>query len=590
MKRCPHCRRDYFDDTLHYCLDDGAPLLVGPRVSGDISPESNSQIPPIDEAEPATAILPPSSGRPESMPTGEDQKKRWLYQPRILLGIVGIAVLLFVGGYAAYRYTTTAAGEIDSIAVLPFENASGDPELDYLSDGISESVIDGLSQVPKLKVIARSSSFRYRGKDVDPRTVADILGVAAIVTGRVMPRGESVTIRVELIDARTNIHLWGDNFVKPLADVQVLQVDIARQIAEILRSKLSIVEAPQIAGAGTSSHEAYELFLRGRFYLHKAGMPENFRRAAEYLERAIAADPNYALAHAVLADAYGFGGFPPGLSRDDREVILARTVTRALDLDPDLPEAHSAMASYKRRMWQWDEAQRYVLRAVELNSNLAQAHNGYAFQLMVMGRFDEALERVRRARELDPVSLVINTNLGVVYLNMGRLDEAIDTLRKTIEFGEPAMFARRSLGSAYMVRGMYPEALSEYKEALQISRNAPTIEALIGTAHARAGNRVAAEDVLTRLSDIGSNSVPPELALLLDSLGRRYEAFAVLDQCLRNKVPGLPLSLSEPTFDPLRSDERFDRILGLMGLPLRSRSAKDQFYVSPLALQNRKKY
>jgi eukaryotic-like serine/threonine-protein kinase len=487
--------------------------------------------------------------------------------------IILLAVVGFSFWYFSNRNTSTEAQQINSIAVLPFENAIGDAGLDYLSDGVSESVIDRLSGLPQLKVIARSSSFRYRGQNLDLPKIADALGVDAIVTGRVLQRDGNYLIRVDVIDVRENKQFWGENFTRKASDVQTLQTDISREIAENLRLKLSGTQNEQLAKQRTNNPQAYEVLLRGRFYFNK-GRAENFNKAVEFYEQAVALDPNYALAYAELAEGYNLNG---GRGLDFKQILVKQEAAarRALELDAGLAEAHYAMAEVKRKQWNWREAERGYLRAIELNPNLPRAYRGYAMYLTAMKRHDEAIANARRARELDPLSFPININLGIRLYSARRFDEAIAAWQKNVELAPETPSSYFWLGNAYMAKGMNEQAIAEFRELLRKGYGRVATEALIGIVYARTGERARAEEILEKFKTTPLEAVPPNLAvynernaaLLYDALGRRDEAIAELEKAYAERNPNLPFISFDPAFDSLSSDPRFQDLVRRMNLP-----------------------
>lgn len=494
-------------------------------------------------------------------PRDLNNRKSWVLPISVVLAVIAVI------GAAYLRYSDNAQVlPTTSVAVLRFENGSGNADFDYLSEGVSESIIDRLSQLPQLKVIARSSSFRYRSADVDLRQIAEALNVDTIVTGRVVPRGDVIDVRVELIQAAENKHLWGGHFSRPVADLQVLQTDISREIVESLKLKLSVQQAGVVEYRGTNDPAAYELFLKGRFYFNRAGAPENFHRAVDLLEQAVAIDPNFALAHAGLAEAYGFGG-GTGLTRAERAAKIEAAAERAIQLDPELAEAHNAMAAVKRTKWEWAEAERRSQMAIALNPNLAQARAGYALHLNLTGRNTEALAEVKRARELDPAALIVNTVVGVIHLRMRQYDDAITALDRAIELGDSAMFARQSLGTAYAAKGRYQDAIAQYKKAIEIrGGRSAVIEALLGVAYVKIGDRKQGEETLRELMSRGPEGLSAERALLHEALGDREAAFTTLEQAFRLRTPALPFIAVDPAFDPLRDDPRFRSLVSRMGI------------------------
>ncbi len=530
-----------------------------------------------ETSEAQTAILSPATTELQETPatlakTDEQISQKKSKTKRNWLLIVLLSLVVSTAGFFAYRYFTPNSKQIESIAVLPFENASGNADLDYLSDGVSESVIDRLSQLPQLKVIARSSSFRYRGQDLNLQEIANTLGVQAIVTGRVVQRGDSYLIRVDVTDVRENKQLWGENFNRKISDIQILQTDISREIAENLRLKLSGAQTEQIASQGTTNPQAYELRLKGRYYFYKTGI-ENYHKAVEYYEQAIALDPNYALAYAELADGFAFGG-GRGLTRDERRAKVEAAARKALELDANLAEAHFAMAQWKIDNWEWAEGERESKRAIELKPNLAKAYSGYARYLSLMERHDEAIAAAKRGQELSPLTLIQNWTLGDSYARAGQIDKAIEAYKNLIELDANASVGHWKLGDAYAAKGIYAAAINEYQEAIRLRGSgdiifvgATDVEAVLGAAYAKSGNRAKAEEILQKLKDKGRDEIAPRsLAILYAVLGRSDEAFAQLEKSFAEHSSNLPFIAVEPIYDNLRSDPRFRDLRRRMGL------------------------
>src|SRR5687768_11089223 len=354
MKRCPECRRDYYDDSLLYCLDDGTALLEGPAS--------------MDEA--ATAVLPDAhttgEARTRTFDSGETpQTKAPSKRNSIIAGILGILVIsaLGIGGYFYYGRSDS---EISSIAVLPFVNESGNPEVEYLSDGMTETLINNLSRIPRLSVKARSSVFRYKGKDVEPQKVAADLNVQAVVNGRVMQRGDNLTLNLEMVDARTGYQIWGEQYTRKTGDLVTLQSDIARDVSNKLRQKLSGADTERISKRGTENTEAYQQYLKGRFHWNKRTI-EDINKSIEHFQKAIEIDPSYARAYAGLADSYAV--IPSYTNNRSKEAFpKARTAAlKALEIDNSLAEAHATLASVLNEFdWKFEEAEKEFKRAIEL--------------------------------------------------------------------------------------------------------------------------------------------------------------------------------------------------------------------------------
>jgi serine/threonine protein kinase/Tfp pilus assembly protein PilF len=482
----------------------------------------------------------------------------------LITGAVAVVALAY-GAYSGYLGGADK-GNIDSIAVLPFANESGNPDNEYLSDGISETLINSLSELPGMKVIARSSSFKYKGKEIDPREVARALGVEAIVTGRLGQRGEDLLISAELINARDETQMWGDRYHRKAADLLAVQAEISRDIAERLRLRLTAVERQQLARSETANPQAYELQLKGSFYSSKGGT-ENNKKATDYYNQAIAIDPNYALAYAGLSNIYR-NGVVNGILEPKEFLPKAEAAARkALELDGRLAQAHSALANFKRETWDWAGAGREYQRSIQLNPNLARAHANYAVFLNIMGRHPQAIAEVTRARELDPLSPGINTNLGYRLFFARRYDEAIEVLKETLELGERQSLTQVVLGYTNAAKGMYREAIGAYGEAIKLGDDSPSTQIYLGAAYAHAGERERAQAILKRL-ETGKRYVSPgELAVLYAALGEHEQAFKSLEKGFAARDPQLQFLGVDPAFDSLRGDPRFADLMRRVGLP-----------------------
>jgi len=486
---------------------------------------------------------------------------------RGIFAALSILILVAAGlGYWFYANQTvsTDAKQINSIAVLPFENGSGDASLDYLSDGLSESVIDRLSQLPQLKVIARSSSFKYRGKDIDVQEVANKLGVGAIVMGRVVWVGDNLTVRVEMIDAKENRQLWSEQYNRKASDVLAVQQEIAQAASEKLRLKLSGAQEQRLAELDTVNPQAYELLLKGRYYANTPGAG-NWKKAFEYYEQAIAVDPDYALAYAELSQRYRLGINNSLLDPKEFAPKATAAARKALELDGNLAEAHLAKANILRDAWDWAAAEAEYKRAIGLNTNLGVAHRGYSGYLNNVGRHDEAIAEAKRGKELDPLTLGSSVGVALSFYHARRYDDAIEASRRTLEIAKT--WGHTLLGYAYAGKGMYKEAIASYQEAIREGNPSPSVQIYLGAASARAGERAKAQVILKQLESSKEYVSPGELAILYGALGHKDGAFQSLEKGFAEHDLQLQYLKSDPAFDPLRSDPRFADLLRRVGLP-----------------------
>jgi serine/threonine-protein kinase len=482
----------------------------------------------------------------------------------ILAAIVAAITTVAYFAYSRYFATSGRAG-IRSIAVLPFANESGNPDAEYLSDGVSESLINSLSQLPGVKVIARSSSFRYKGKDADPQEVANALGVEAILTGRVVQRGDNILISVEMVDARDRTQMWGEQYNRKASDLLAVQSEISREIAEAMRLRLTAGERQQLAKRETVNPQAYELLLKGRFYWSKGGT-ENNNKAVEYFQQAIAVDPNYALAYAELSYGYDILVSVSELDPKEFRPKAEAAAYRALELDDSLPEAHLALASNKLSAWDWAVAEREYKRAIELNPNLARAHSAYSLYLSIWGRHDEAIAEAKRARELDPISLPANALLGYAYGFARRTDLAIEAYKKGLELNQNSPILHVHLGYAYAAKGQYPEAIAAFQEGIKLGDTSPDTQIYLGAAYAHAGEREKARAILKRLETGKEYVSPGALADLYAALGEREQALAALERAYAAHDAQLLFLRVDPHLDPLRPDPRFQDLMRRVGL------------------------
>jgi eukaryotic-like serine/threonine-protein kinase len=487
------------------------------------------------------------------------------------LGVAIVAVVVVAAAIAYFGYfhrdrSPPAREAITSVAVLPFVNASNNADAEYLSDGISESLINSLSQLPQLKVIARSSSFKFKGKTTEPSEVAKALGVRAIVTGRVIQLGDQLQISAELVDTVDGTQVWGDQYNRKATDLLAIQSEISREIAERLRLKLTNNEQQQLAKRETTNAEAYELLLKGRFFSNKGGEAGR-SKAIEYFSQAAAVDPNYALAYAELAIAYNAlvtsASVDPKLIRPKAQAALEK----ALQLDETIPEAHVAMGILKFNNWEWAAAEGEFKRAIELNPSFSRARAQYANYLNSMGRHDEAIAQARRGRELDPFATGRNWRLGAVLVNARRFDEAIEQLKKTLELDSNFVGAHLWLGYAYAAKGQYEQAIAEYKEVMKLGEDKTSTKIYLGYSLAVSGKKNEALAILKEMQTTKEYVSPAELAVLYAGLGDKEQAFAALERAYAVHDFQLQYLKVEPSYDSLRSDPRFDDLVRRVGLP-----------------------
>jgi DNA-binding winged helix-turn-helix (wHTH) protein/TolB-like protein/Tfp pilus assembly protein PilF len=486
--------------------------------------------------------------------------------------LIGALLLLILAAGSIYYFFYYDRG--DSIAVLPFSFSSRDerilaePDSEYLSDGITESVINSLSHFPELRVIARSSVFHYQGKEIDPLQVGRDLGVRTVLRGWIIQRGDSLTIKTELSDVRENRQIWGEQYDRRISDLLSLQKEIANSIVDKLRLKLTGDDRSRLAKSHTENAEAYELYLKGRYHWNRRTV-EGFKKAVDFFQRAIEKDTRYALAYTGLADSYmllsDWGILPPveGYSRA-RDAVL-----RALSIDEGLAEAHTSLAGIKVVLdWDWAGAENEYLKAIELNPNYPTAHHWYATHLMAMGRFDESLAEIKRAQQLDPLSLGINKDFAVLLLYLRRYDQALEQSRKTLEIDPNFLVMSTYIAQIYELKQMQQEAIAELEKARGQLPDDSEIACVLAQVYAGAGRTAEAEALLNQLNHPSKREqfLPDEMALLYARLGKIEESFEILKKACENHYFPVTKVYTDPRFAVLRSDPRYEDLLRCLRL------------------------
>jgi serine/threonine protein kinase/tetratricopeptide (TPR) repeat protein len=473
--------------------------------------------------------------------------------------------VLLAGLWAAYVGTRPPA--MTSLAVLPFVNATGDPEAEYLSDGLTESVIRNLSLLPQLRVMARGTVFTYKGREVDPRAVGRELRVDTVLTGRISRRGGALLVSTELVRSADGSQIWGEQYNRPVEDLLAVQEELSREISEKLPLRLSGEDKERMARGQTESREAYHLLLKGRFHANKRS-EEGLRKAIQLYEEAIGIDPTYALAYSGLADCHQllavYSMVPP---REGMPKAKAAAL-KALELDDRLAEAHTSLAYIKLSFdWDWPGAQQSFQRAIEINPNYATAHHWYAEYFTIVGRPEGAMEQIRRAQELDPLSLPIQRDIAWHHYFARRYDDAIDQLRKTLELSPDYAPAFTLLGRAHEQKGEYEPAVAAFERALAL-RDSPVLRTFLGHAYAVSGRRAEALAVMAQVEAASKQRRvdPYYLAAVWTALGDHDRAFEALEQAYQERFYLVAYLNVDPRLDPLRGDPRFQRLLKQVGL------------------------
>jgi eukaryotic-like serine/threonine-protein kinase len=458
---------------------------------------------------------------------------------------------------------------IDSLAVLPFQNTSGDPEHDYLSDGITSSLINILATLPKLRVMAQSTVFRYKGREIDAQAIGRQLNVRAVLTGKIMQSGGSLRIGTELVDVATGSQLWGAQYDRKPGDIFVVQDDISNEISGKLRLQLTRAEKKRLTKRNTENAEAYRLYLKGRHHWNR-WTEEGFYKAIEYFQQAVEKDPSYALAYTGLADSYvllGWNSYLPPREAFPKGKAAAKT---ALRLDPELAEAHAPLAALLwLHDWQWDEAETGFKRSLELGPTYATANHWYAEYVMTMGRHEEAMTRMTIGHELDPLSLIINVAVGWAFYFARRYDEAIEQLRRAVELDPNYPVTYWILGLLLRKTGCYEQAIAEGEKGVKLSSDSPMMRAALAHTFGAAGRTAEALQILDDLTKLAKQRYVASyfFAGIHIGLGENDRAIEYLEKSYEEHCHWLIYLHIDPSMDGLRDEPRFQDLLRRVGLP-----------------------
>lgn len=517
-------------------------------------------VPGATSARPFEREAPASAERRDPPPS---RSRRWL------LASLPASLLIVGGGTYLARRLAPAHEPVDSLAVLPFQNRGDSADSEYLSDGLAESLIYRLSQLPHVRVSPTSSVFRYKGSTPDPATVAHELDVRAVMTGRILQRGDTLIISVELVDVSQNKTLWGDQYERKMADLLGVQREMANEIAQRLQLKLSGQEAQTLAKTYTASNEAYQLYLQGRYHWARRTKDE-ILTAIETYRKAIAVDPAYALAYAAIADCYNSMGKDPDVSPTESIPYAKAAALKALELDAGLAEAHAALAdSLAIYDWNWTESEREFRRAIELNPNVSYSHLAYATSyLAAQGRAQDMVDALTKALALEPLSLINNSVLVTGYLYARQNDRALEQARKALGLDARFLIARHWAALANIANARYADAIAIGEGGLMQSPEHPEMLFVVGQAYATQGRRREAESYLERLRAVERTRYVRTYwsACILAALGDTDAALAALERSLRDRDIFLPRARIDPMMDPLRDEPRFTAILARMGL------------------------
>jgi TolB-like protein/Tfp pilus assembly protein PilF len=578
MKKCPQCGREY-DNSMMFCLDDGMELLYGPAAPD----EPATAILPVGDqvgggadirgqihTTKKTAVLP---GRADAEPQPSLFGEKHSLSPNTAakpLLIVAAAAVLLIGLLFGYRYfATVSSTQIESIAVMPFLNESENSDLEYLSDGLTESMITSLSQLPKLNVKARSSVFRYKGKVTDASVIGQELGVQAILNGRVVQKNDGLTLYLELVDASTGNRIWGEQYDRKTADLITLQTEVARDVSQKLRTKLSLSDEQKLRKNYTENVEAYQLYLKGRYHVFKLTPPE-VQKSIEYFQGAIALDPTYALAYAGMSDSYRSLALAGEFDPNDTLPKAKAAALKAIDIDGEVADGHTALGVclfwYD---WNWAASEEQYKRALDLNPNSSLAHLFYSHLLSNLGRHAEALAEVKRARELDPLSAFVGALEGQFLLHAGKADEALNRLREATQLDPNFYFPHQFAAEAYIEKAMYAEAITEARLAQRFGPTQTVGITFEASALAKAGRQEEAREKLYELLRLSSQRfVPPaHVAFVYEALGETDNALDWLEKGFEARDPKMAFLKAWPAWNKLRAHPRFQELARKMAFP-----------------------
>ena len=485
------------------------------------------------------------------------------------MGVGVLAILLITAiGFGYWYLASNNSDQIESIAVMPFINESGNEDVEYLSDGMTETLINSLTEIPNLSVKARSSVFYYKGKNATPKQIGEELNVEAVLLGRIIQRGDDIKLNLELVDTKTLDNLWSANYDRKTSDLVTLQSEIAKDVSTKLKTKLSGAEETKVTKTATVNPEAYQAYLKGRYYWNRR-TAENIKKAIEQFKLAIDLDHNYALAYAGLADCFAVLSYYAGTPTSETLPQSKAYAMRAIKLDDSLAEPHATLGLVNDQLWQWAEAEREFKRAIELNPDYATAYHWYFISLSGRGRFDEAAEMIKRANELDPLSSIITGNLSQMYQGQNNYQASIETSLKTIELNPNFSDAYRVLGLSYLKQGRESEGIANLEKAAELSNRASVSLADLGYAYGVTGNRTKAIAIAKQLEEMyqKKQSVGRSVAAVYAGLGDKDKVFEWLEKDFQSRNGEIGLIRWQIPFESLRDDPRFKDLIKRIGYP-----------------------
>ena len=496
-------------------------------------------------------------------------RRSWLV---IGSSLAAVVIVVVAGWFAISKRESatnpTPAESIRTIAVMPFVNESGSEDVDYLADGITETLISSLSQIRSLGVKPRATVFRYKGKDVSAATAGSELDVQAVLFGRITQRGDDLTIFLSLVDTQTEYQIWGKQYARKISDLASFQTEIGREVAHSLEARLSGADEQRLTKNYSKNAEAYRLYLLGRYYWNKF-TGEGIAKAIESFEAAIKLDPTYALAYAGVSDSYCVLGVNGHIPRDDAALKVRAAAYRAVEIGNDVAAAHQAMGAYKM-FFEWDlkGADTEFKRAIEIDPDFAGARELYSYSLIAQRRYEESLAEIKKASELEPTSLIIQSDLASVYRYMGQFDEALKIDRRTVEM-DPN-YAQSRFGTAHALSrlGDHDGAVREISKGIELSGGSTRMKSVLGIVQARAGNKEEAQKIIDGLvaNSAKEHVTPEDIAMIYSVMGDKDRAFEWLERAYAERSCWLYELNVDPDWEPIRDDPRFHDLVKRIGL------------------------
>jgi len=489
------------------------------------------------------------------------------------LFVVALAVAAFIFSrtktFQSWKSADAAQAGSHSIAVMPFENAGNDPNTEYLAEGISEALINSLAELPQLRVIARATAFRYKRKDVDPQRVGRELQVAAVLTGKVRQMQDALNVQVDLVDAATGAQIWGAGYDRKLTDLVAIKQAIAQEVTAKLKLKLSSEEQRRLVKRDSSNAEAYQFYLRGRYFWNKR-TPDGIKQAIDQFQQAIQRDPNFALGYTGLADSYIALTFYNFAAPHETMPQAKESALKAVALDDTAAEPQASLGNILVNYdWNWSAAEKAFKRSIELKPDYATGHEWYAIHyLTATGRLEEAVQEMKKALELEPASLIMNTFMGATLYYAGRYDEAVDQCRRTIEMDPNFAVAHWHLGLAYEQKQVFDAAIEEFQKAISLSGGSPLMKAALGHAYAKSQKKDEANKILGELNELSKQEYVSsyEVATIYVALGDNEQAFQLLEKAYAEHSFHLVRLNVSPHFKAISSDPRFQDLVHSVGL------------------------